>query len=67
MWVKQWHKPPIWETIPPMYGDDWGWFNIVLPTLYRMLYIYTYRMLYIYILYNTNHSLWIIAVLPHND
>ena len=19
--------------IPPMYGDDWGWFMIVLPTL----------------------------------
>ena len=20
--------------IPPMYGDDWGWFMIVLPTLF---------------------------------
>jgi hypothetical protein len=29
MWVKQCHKPPIWEwqtlvNIPPIYGDDWG-------------------------------------------
>ena len=33
MWLKQ-YKPPIWEWfIPPIYGEFWGWFIIVLTTL----------------------------------
>jgi hypothetical protein len=36
MWVKQCHKPSIWEWFtPPIYVDDWGirWFILVLPAL----------------------------------
>ena len=33
MWVKQCHKPPIWEWFtPPFYGDLGGWFIGVLTT-----------------------------------
>ena len=34
MWLKQCHKPPVWEwLIPPIYGEIGGWFMIVLTTL----------------------------------
>ena len=35
--VGQCHKPAIFlgmVDIPTIYGDDWGWFTIVIPTLY---------------------------------
>ena len=38
MWVKQCHKPPIWEWfIPPIKMVIWGMVSdIVLPTLIRI-------------------------------
>ena len=46
-WVKQCHKPPIWEWfIPPVYGEIGGWFIIVLPTLYMMCTMFILQIAY---------------------
>ena len=41
MWVKQCHKPPIWEWFIHVYTNylwwTWGWFIVVIPTIITWL------------------------------